>query len=186
MTQCKVTLLYKIYTTSKPSGNNKERKWRMQDALAQYLGNIGILRLSALFHLDTFSAPRQISHQLKCLASYNNKFKQSQKPLSLTALPFTIFENKLLFFTFWYIFRRENIYSRAQLILRRSKRRFIFNFQFENIWYSEKEPLLEDSIAFFNKYNRVSHKLKLVKLTQQKLSRKATMELPKTRKRHNN
>ena len=101
-------------------------------------------------------------------------------------MSFTIFENKLLFFTFWYIFRRENIYSRAQLILRWSKGRFIFNFQFETIWYSEEEPLFEDSIAFFNKYNRVSHKLKLVKFIQQKLSRKATMELPKTRKRHNN
>ena len=32
MTQCKLTLLYIIYTPIKPNDNDKERKWKIQDA----------------------------------------------------------------------------------------------------------------------------------------------------------
>ena len=67
------------------------------------LGILGILRLSVLFRLDTFSEVKLFSHYLKSLTSCNNKFKQWQKPLSVNsfALSFTIVGSKLS--TFLYI-----------------------------------------------------------------------------------
>ena len=61
--------------------------------------------------------------------------------------------NYLLFFTFWYILQRENIYSRAQVILWWSKGSFISIFNLEISGAMKKHLFFQDSIKSFNKYH---------------------------------